>query len=184
MMLEGWTGKLLVWPPLYTIPSQMLPNVHKGAAAPAKEAYRQMRADGSIQSPVSWSAPDFSLDNYDLLFFPGGHDKAVRQVLDSPIIRKQLALFWPTTKKPGQKAVAAVCHGVLVVSETMDAGGKSILHDVATTTLPNSFESGIWWATRAFLGDYYKTYGKGSENCEDMVSPVLNLSSCIDGVNN
>lgn len=148
----------------------MSPDTCEGAPAPAKDAYRQMRADPPIQSPVSWSAPGFSLASYDLLFFPGGHDKAVRQVLDSSIIREQLAVFWPATKKPGTKAVAAVCHGVLVVSETTGADGKSVLHDATTTTLPNSFESGIWWATRAFLGDYYKTYGKGSANCEEMVS--------------
>lgn len=126
-----------------------------------------------MQSAESWSNASFSLASYDLLFFPGGHEKSVRQVLDSEALRAHLAAFWPGTKKPGRKAVAAVCHGVLVVSETTNEQGQSILHDVSTTTLPNIFESGIWWATRALLGDYYKTYGAGSANCEDMVSGDL-----------
>jgi ThiJ/PfpI family-like len=166
-MLEGWTGKLLVGFPNRM--SWLSIEISQGAPAPAKEAYANMRSEACIQSPLSWSSPDFSVESYDLLFFPGGHDKGVRQALDSTTIRKHLASFWPGTKKPGKKTVAAVCHGVLVVSETTGADGKSILHDAKTTTLPNTFESGIWWATRPLLGDYYKTYGKGSENCEEMV---------------
>ena len=65
--------------------------------------------------------------------------------------------------------MAAVCHGVMVLSETLDAEGKSVLRDVCTTALPARFEQAAFWGTRVVLGDYYKTYGVGSEDVETSV---------------
>lgn len=48
----------------------------------------------------------------------------------------------------------------------MGANGKSIIHECHTTALPARFEQVAFWATRAFLGDYYKTYGAGSDDVE------------------
>ncbi len=123
--------------------------------------------------PLSWSAPGFTLDEFNLVLFPGGHDKAVRQVIDSPVVHKLLVDYFPKTKKPSNKAVGAVCHGVMVLGSAKQADGKSVIHDCATTALPGVFESGVFWTTRAFLGDYYKTYGAGSENVEDFVSGTV-----------
>jgi putative intracellular protease/amidase len=119
--------------------------------------------------PLSWSSPDFSLDSYNLVFLPGGHEKGVRQIIDSPIIHKQLAQYFPATKKPSKKTVAAICHGVMVLSETQNSERKSIIHECDTTALPGRFEQVAFWGTRAFLGDYYKTYGVGSDDVEDSV---------------
>ena len=85
-------------------------------------------------------------------------------------MHKHLASYFPATTKPSSKTVAAVCHGVMVLSQTEGAGGKSIIHECVTTALPARFEQVAFWGTRAFLGDYYKTYGSGSENVEDSVS--------------
>ena len=128
------------------------------------------------QNPLSWTSPNFTFDDFDLVFFPGGHEKAVRQVIDSPQIHRLVADYFPKTRKPSKKAVGAICHGVLVLANSKlagesDAEGKSVIHDCTTTTLPGAFESGIFWSTRLFLGDYYKTYGAGSENVEDSVRP-------------
>lgn len=90
--------------------------------------------------------------------------------MDSPIIRKHLASYFPAAKKPSQKSVAAVCHGVQVLSQTDGADGKSVIHECDTTALPTRFEQVAFWGTRAFLGDYYKTYGAGSDNVEESVS--------------
>lgn len=119
--------------------------------------------------PLSWSSPGFSLDSYNLIFLPGGHEKGVRQLIDSPIIHKLLAEYFPKTAKPSTKTVAAVCHGVMVLSETTGADGKSIIHACDTTALPARFEQAAFWGTRAFLGDYYKTYGAGSDDVEASV---------------
>ena len=123
-----------------------------------------------FQKPLSWSSPDFNLDSFNLVFLPGGHEKGVRQLIDSPIMHKHLASYFPATTKPSSKTVAAVCHGVMVLSQTEGADGKSVIHECVTTALPARFEQVAFWGTRAFLGDYYKTYGSGSENVEDSVS--------------
>jgi putative intracellular protease/amidase len=129
-----------------------------------------MSTTPEFQKPLSWSSPDFNLDSYNLVFLPGGHEKGVRQLIDSPIIHKHLASYFPATTKPSSRTVAAVCHGVMVLSQTEGADGKSVIHECVTTALPARFEQVAFWGTRAFLGDYYKTYGSGSENVEESVS--------------
>lgn len=34
-------------------------------------------------------------------------------------------------------------------------------------------ENSVYWSTRLFLGDYYKTYGHGTPNVQDIVSGSL-----------
>jgi putative intracellular protease/amidase len=117
-------------------------------------------------TPLSWSSPTFSLSSYNLIFLPGGHEKGVRQLMDSLIIHQHLATYFPQTRKPSNKNVAAVCHGVMVLSETLDGEGKSVIRECVTTALPARFEQVAFWGTRIVLGDYYKTYGVGSEDVE------------------
>jgi hypothetical protein len=122
-------------------------------------------------------ANGFSLEPYNLVFLPGGHDKGVRQVIDSSTVHDLLGAYFPRTKKPSDKSIAAICHGVLVLAETNLSDGKSALHDLLTTTLPATFERTAYWGTWAFLGDYYKTYGAGSDDCETMVFPSCLITS-------
>lgn len=154
-MISGISGKLL------------------GANQDAIKKYRQMIEDPVAKTPLSWSDPSFSFAEYDLIYFTGGHDKAVRQAIDSEVLQKHVASYFPQTRKPGRKVVAAICHGVQTLSAATLPDGKSVLHDATTTALPGTMESGIFWATRAFLGDYYKTYGKGTDNVEDIVRKKL-----------
>lgn len=151
----------------------------QGATASVVALYKTMAASPEFLKPLSWSSPDFSLEPYNLVFLPGGHEKGVRQLIDSPIMARHLASYFPQTLKPSSKSVAAVCHGVMVLANAKlpaDAGehaGKSVIHACATTALPAKFEQTAYWGTRAFLGDYYKTYGAGSEDVEESVSKVL-----------
>ncbi|KAI1207543.1 class I glutamine amidotransferase-like protein [Annulohypoxylon truncatum] len=154
-MLEGFTQKLL------------------GAKKEVISQYKKMIISEEVRHPLAWSDPDFSLDPFDLVIFPGGHDKGVRQIIDSPIVHKLVVDYFPKTKKPSKKVVGAVCHGVMVLSESKDAAGRSVIRDCDTTALPAKFEQAAYWGTRAVLGDYYKTYGHGSENVEDSVKKVL-----------
>ncbi|KAI8624157.1 class I glutamine amidotransferase-like protein [Xylariaceae sp. FL1651] len=154
-MLEGITQKLL------------------GAKKDVVAMYKTMQQSEEMLHPRSWSAPEFSLDPYDLVIFPGGHEKGVRQVIESPIIHKLMVDYFPQTKRPSRKAVAAICHGVMVLSESKDAQGRSVIRDCVTTALPTRFEQGAYWGTRAFLGDYYKTFGHGSENVQESVTKAL-----------
>ncbi|KAF5876575.1 uncharacterized protein Bfra_002980 [Botrytis fragariae] len=154
-MLEGITQKLL------------------GATQEAVNAYKHMSQTKEFTSPLSWSSDSFSLDSYDLVFLPGGHEKGVRQLIDSDVMHQHLISYWKGVEKPGKKHVGAVCHGVMVLSETLTAENKSIIHDCDTTALPGIFEGAAYWSTRWALGDYYKTYGAGSENVETSVRKRL-----------
>ncbi|KAL1876376.1 hypothetical protein VTK73DRAFT_9445 [Phialemonium thermophilum] len=160
-MLEGITQKLL------------------GATQSVITLYSAMATSEEWQHPLSWSEPGFSLDSFNLVLFPGGHDKAVRQLLDSSDVQKLVVDYFPKTHKPSNKAVAAVCHGVVVLANSKRPDGKSVLYDCVTTTLPATFEDVAFWGTRAFLGDYYKTYGAGSEDVEQSVRVPSHLSPSL-----
>lgn len=134
-----------------------------------------MAASPEWKTPLSWTDPSFTLSDFDLVFLPGGHEKSVRQVIDSPIVHQHLVSFFPQTAKSStpKKIVGAVCHGVMVLSEAKDEQGQSPIRECDTTALPARFEQVAFWGTRAFLGDYYKTYGVGSDDVEDAVKKVL-----------
>jgi putative intracellular protease/amidase len=170
-MLEGITQKLLVWPSPYSrtalIPATDLP---QGAKKSTIELYTKMTQTPEWVLPRSWTASAFTLTPFDLVFLPGGHDKSVHQLIDSAVVHRLLADFFPTTRKPSRKAVAAVCHGVIVLSESRGESGRSVLADCATTALPATFEQVAFWGTRTFLGDFYKTNGAGGEDVEASVS--------------
>ncbi|KAL3963385.1 hypothetical protein ACCO45_000389 [Purpureocillium lilacinum] len=160
-MLEGITQKIL------------------GATQSTIQLYKAMASSAEFTKPLSWSASGFSLAPYNLVFLPGGHEKSVRQIIDSAAVHALLIDYFPSTAKAsagGQAAaVGAVCHGVMVLSEARrkDGDGQSVLHGVTTTTLPARFEQVAFWGTRAFLGDYYKTYGAGSDDVEDSVRKAV-----------
>ncbi|KAL2880810.1 hypothetical protein SGCOL_003837 [Colletotrichum sp. CLE4] len=154
-MLEGLSQKLL------------------GAAASTKKLYDAMVKSAEMQDPLSWTSSGFTLDDFDIVHIPGGHDKEVRQLMDSTTAQKLLADYFPQTKKPGKKIVSAICHGPLVLCNTKGQDGNSVLYHCTTTALPGCFESLAYQGTRLFLGDYYKTYGAGTENVEDSMRKAV-----------
>ncbi|OAL54653.1 class I glutamine amidotransferase-like protein [Pyrenochaeta sp. DS3sAY3a] len=154
-MLEGLTQKFL------------------GATRATIQIYNTMVASDEFCHPLAWDSVNFSLEPYDMVLFPGGHDKGIRQLIDSPIVHRLMVEYFPKTKKPSKKAVAAICHGVMALSNARDADGKSPIRSCTTTALPSFMESFIYWGTFPVLGDYYKTYGAGSANVEESVRKVL-----------
>lgn len=152
-------------------------NIPQGAKKSVVAQYNIMLASPEHASPLSWSDPGFTLASFDLVYLPGGHDRGVQQVIESSTVHKHLAEFFPLTRKSStgpQKAVAAICHGPLVLANTIDpATGRSVLHGCKTTALPAGFEKVAYWGTRLWLGDYYKTYGEGSEDVEVSIRKVL-----------
>lgn len=129
-----------------------------------------MLRDPAVQNPFSWSDHSFLLLQFDLLYFPGGHDKSVRQIIDSASLQKHIAEYFPLTRKLSRKTVVAIYHGVQVLAIATLPDGKSVLHDVTMMCLLGAIESSIFWLTQPFLGDYYKTYGKGTNNVKTIVS--------------
>ncbi|KAF9873555.1 ThiJ/PfpI family protein [Colletotrichum karsti] len=154
-MLEGISQKLL------------------GAAAATMKLYSTMTKSDEMQHPLSWSSDGFTLDSFDVVHIPGGHDKAVRQLLDSATVQALFADYFPKTKKPGRKIVSAICHGPLVLCNAKGEDGNSVLYHCTTTALPGYLETVAFHGTKWFLGDYYKTYGAGSENVETSMKKVL-----------
>ena len=154
-MLSGVTGALL------------------GATRKAKDAYQSLIKTSSFQSPLAWTDASFDLNRFDLVFLPGGHEKSVRQVIDSSKVHQLIASYFPKTKKPSNKSIAAICHGVQVLASSSQEDGKSVIHDAETTALPTTFEESIFQSTRIFLGDYYKTYGAGSPSVQRVVTSKL-----------
>ena len=142
----------------------------KGATKEAVDLYNAMKDDMKNMKALAWTDEGFSLEPYDLVFLPGGHEKGVVQVINSPVTHRLIADYFPKTRKPSKKSVAAICHGVMVLSESSLPDGKSVIHDATTTALPGLMEQSIFWSTRAFLGDYYKTYGAGSDSVQTSVS--------------
>jgi hypothetical protein len=61
----------------------------------------------------------------------------------------------------------------MVLSETKRSDGKSVIYECDTTALPARFEQVAYWGTRLFLGNYYKTYGAGSDDVEVSVRKNL-----------
>ncbi|KAH7396993.1 class I glutamine amidotransferase-like protein [Phaeosphaeria sp. MPI-PUGE-AT-0046c] len=161
-MLTGWTQTFL------------------GADKHTIALYENMKDSSAWQQPRSWCDPSFTLESFDLVFLPGGHDKAVRQLLDCPRAQSLLVSYYPLTRRAytrengsRPKFCAAVCHGVQLLAHAKTADGLSVLHDVTTTTLPDFFETSVYATTRLFLGDYYKTYGAGTDNVATIVKASL-----------
>ncbi|KAF2771552.1 class I glutamine amidotransferase-like protein [Teratosphaeria nubilosa] len=157
LMLKGWTQKLL------------------GAAPPALAAYKQMTQSPAWQHPLAWAKESFTLADYEIVYLAGGHDKAIRQILDSPRAQHLLAEYFPLTVKPSTHICVAICHGVQLLAHATTADGISVLHNVATTALPGIAESSVYHGTRLVLGDYYKTYGASSPTVQTVVRKALKI---------
>ncbi|KAH7106407.1 class I glutamine amidotransferase-like protein [Auriculariales sp. MPI-PUGE-AT-0066] len=123
------------------------------------DVYLQMTQSDTFKSPKSWSADGFSLLQYDLVLLPGGHDKPIKQYLESQTLHELLKQYWPLTRRVStdsssyRRVVGAICHGVLVLAFA------GLLQDVETTTLPQWLEGtaqtiGSLWGR----GQYYRTY--------------------------
>ena len=116
---------------------------------------------------------------------PTNSSRRVRRRLPSRWARAPLIICCsrvPKTRRGSagpKRTVAAICHGVQVLAFTpaniVTASGKSksIIHDAKTTALPAFMEESIFWLTRPFLGDYYKTYGYGSKSVQKFVEDGL-----------
>ncbi|KAH9810509.1 class I glutamine amidotransferase-like protein [Teratosphaeria destructans] len=139
----------------------------------ALAAYTQMTQSPEWQHPLAWVEESFTLAAYEIVFLPGGHDKAIRQILDSARAQHLLAEYFPLTVKPSTHICVAICHGVQVLAHAKTADGISVLHNVATTALPGITESSVYHGTRLVLGDYYKTYGGNSPTVETVVRKAL-----------
>ncbi len=140
-----------------------------GAKPDAIERYERMVQSQEFQRPVAWSGVDPL--QYDALVLPGGHAQGMKPYLESELLREVVRGFFRL-----DKAVGAICHGVIVLARTTEpTTGKSVLHGRKVTALLKTLEQAGYWSTRWKLGNYFRTY---PEYVQDEV--VRNLASKKD----
>jgi putative intracellular protease/amidase len=122
-----------------------------GAYDEPKAFYRQLLQATAFQRPVAWAS--LNPADYDGLLLAGGHAPGMRQYLSSTLLQDKVAEIW-TLGRP----VGAICHGVLILARTREAGsGRSVIADRRTTCLPKYMERGAYYLTAWRLGRYYRT---------------------------
>jgi len=134
----------------------------------AVAACMEMAGSEAFCSPIEYDTIDAR--DYDALLLPGGHDKGVREYLESSTLQSQVVNFFNLGKP-----VAAICHGVVLAARSVDpATGRSVISGYKTTALLKSQEMAAYNLTRLWLKDYYLTYPELS--VEDEVVSVLEFS--------
>lgn len=122
------------------------------AGKDAVNAYHEMENSIAFCHPFSYA--EIKETGFDGLLLPGGHDKGVKEYLESKILQQLVVSFFKA-----QKPVAAICHGVVLAARSMDAETKrSVLYSYKTTALLQSQELAAYNLTRLWLKDYYLTY--------------------------
>ena len=116
-----------------------------------RSAYDAMIDSAEFRRPILHD--DIRVGDFDALLLPGGHAKGMRPYLESERLHTAVASFFRR-----RKAVAAICHGVLLAARARGEAGRSVLHGRKTTGLTKRMELGAWALTCLYLGDYYRTY--------------------------
>ena len=57
----------------------------------------------------------------------------------------------------------------MILFALLQLDGKSVMHDTTMTALPGTMKPDILWDIKAFLGDYYKTYGLNNDSIQEQV---------------
>ena len=116
-----------------------------------RSAYFDMRQSTEFLSPITYDA--IAIKSYDAIVLPGGHAQGMKPYLESKCLQTLIAEHFSA-----EKPVAAICHGVVLAARSLREDGKSILHGFKTTALLQKQEMLAWQITRAWLGNYYRTY--------------------------
>jgi putative intracellular protease/amidase len=131
----------------------------------AVDAYYQMEKTASFNNPLKYT--DVQEQDFDAIFLPGGHDKSIKEYLESTILQQLIVDFFIA-----QKPVGAICHGVVLVARSINpATKKSVIHDYKTTSLLKLQELTAYYLTRLWLHDYFLTYPEIT--VEDEVKSIL-----------
>jgi len=158
--LKATTDKVMLTGEKLGIWKSVLP-----ARKDAVEAYLEMETTNAFCNPIKYD--DVKEQEFDAIYLPGGHDKPVKEYLESELLQNSIADFFET-KKP----VGAICHGVVLVARSKNpVSGKSVIHNYKTTSLLKSQEMMGYYMTKLWMKDYYLTYPEIT--VEDEVKSVL-----------
>jgi len=123
-----------------------------GAGAKALAAYRRMTQDAAYQHPIPYAEID--PDRHLAILLPGGHASGVRPYLESPVLQHKVLQVWQQGK-----LIGAICHGVLVLTRTIDPEtGRSILYGYKVTAPPQSLDRFGYLLNSWLLRRSYLTY--------------------------
>lgn len=135
------------------------------ARADAVEAYMELQNSDSFCNPINYEKIEAA--NFNAIYLPGGHDKPVKEYLESEILQNIIVDFFEDNKPVG-----AICHGVVLVARSVNSrSGKSVIYDYKTTSLLKKQEMVAYAITRLWMKDYYLTYKNLA--VEDEVKSVL-----------
>ena len=126
------------------------------ASPEAVAAYQDLLMASEFQNPISYE--QIQPQDFDAIFLPGGHDKGMREYLESQTLQRKVAFFFDHNK-----IVGAICHGTLLAARSVSVEdlvrkGRSVLWRRKTTGLTRNQELIAFNLTRLQLGDYYRTY--------------------------
>lgn len=140
----------------------------------AVQAYNMMINSNEYKHPLRYD--EIQPSDYDGIFLPGGHDKGVKEYLESEILQNIIPLFFQYNKKIG-----AVCHGVVLLARSKDKKtNKSVIYDYKTTALLKKQELLAYNLTKLWLKDYYLTYPEMTVE-DEVKSALKNHSNFIHG---
>lgn len=138
------------------------------------EAFDQMKSSPSFEAPQKYS--DLSHDDYDGILLTGGHDKGVKEYLESKALQNLVVEFFAA-----EKPVAAICRGVVLAARSIDPEtGKSAIHGYKTTSLLKSQEMTAYQLTRLWLKEYYLTY-PGLTVQDEVTAALADKANFIEG---
>ena len=140
----------------------------------AAQAFLELQKTASFRNPIKWE--EINESEFDGILLPGGHDKPVKEYLESSILQDLIVQFFKE-----DKPVGAICHGVVlaarsIISETQ----KSVLYGYKTTALLKSQELLGYQLTRLWLKDYYLTY-PGLTVEDEVIAALKNTENFIKG---
>ncbi len=128
-------------------------------------AYKLLQEDNNFCHPLTYN--EIHEEDYCAIYLAGGHDKGVKEYLESLILQNLIAQFFNKNKPVG-----AVCHGVILVARSIDKRtNQSVIHQYKTTALLKSQEQSAYKLTKLWLKDYYLTYPETT--VEDEVKSFL-----------
>jgi putative intracellular protease/amidase len=125
------------------------------ADATARRAYAAMEQEVAFRAPIKWN--EIRRQDFDGLLLPGGHRaRGMREYLESKTLQRLVGEFFAA-----DLPVGAICHGVVLVARSRDAGERSVLYGRHTTALTWAFERKaemVGRVVRFWDPNYYRTY--------------------------
>lgn len=144
-------------------------------------ATERFKQDASAQNALAHTLKlsDISAEDYDAVFFPGGHGPLWDLAEDQASIALIESMY--TAGKP----VAAVCHAPAVFRHTKNAKGSPLIHGKSVTAFSNSEEDAVQLSDIVpfLLEDELKAMGANYSKGEDWLPYVVTDGNLITGQN-